>query len=135
MGPAGRRPGPSRTRDAVLAAAREEFAQRGFDATTLRQIAARAGVDPAMIAHHFGSKQQLVLASLRVPFDPAAEVASVLDGPREELGARLLTRLLHVWDAPAGGAAVAALRAALAKDETAALIREVALHQVLGPVM
>ena len=132
--PAGRRPGPSRTREAILAAAREEFAHSGFDATTVRSIAARAGVDPAMIAHHFGSKQQLVLAALRVPFDPGVEIAAVLEGDRDDLGVRLLTRLLQVWDSPAGAAAVAALRAGLAKDETAALIREVALHRVLGPV-
>ena len=133
--PAGRRPGPSRTREAILAAAREEFARSGFDATTVRSIAARAGVDPAMIAHHFGSKQQLVLAALRVPFDPGVEIAAVLEGDRDDLGVRLLTRLLQVWDSLAGAGAVAALRAALAKDETAALIREVALHRVLGPVM
>jgi AcrR family transcriptional regulator len=135
VAPAGRRPGPSRTREAILEAAREEFARGGFDATTVRAIAARAGVDAAMIAHHFGSKQQLVLAALRVPFDPAVEIGAVLDGDPEELGVRLLTRLLQVWDSPAGAGAVAALRGALAKEETTALIREVALHQVLGPVV
>lgn len=135
MAPAGRRPGPSRTRDAVLAAAREEFARQGFDATTVRQIAARAGVDPAMIAHHFGSKQQLVLAALRVPFDPAAEIAQVLDGPRDGLAVRLLTRLLHVWDSPAGTGAVAALRGALAREETTGLLRDVVAHRVLAPVV
>ena len=89
MAAAGRRPGPSRTRQAILEVAREEFARRGLDATTVRQIAGRAGVDPAMIAHHFGSKQQLFLAALQVPFDPAVEIAQVLAGPRDELAARL----------------------------------------------
>ena len=135
MGAAGRRPGPSRTRQAILEVAREEFARRGLDATTVRQIAGRAGVDPAMIAHHFGSKQQLFLAALQVPFDPAVEIAQVLAGPRDELAARLLTRMLQVWDSPAGAGAVAAVRTAVQRDETAGMIRDLALSRVLGPLM
>ena len=135
MGAAGRRPGPSRTRQAILDVAREEFARRGLDATTVRQIAGRAGVDPAMIAHHFGSKQQLFLAALHVPFDPAVEIAQVLAGPRDELAARLLTRMLRVWDSPAGAGAVAAVRTAVQRDETAGMIRDLALSRVLGPLM
>lgn len=115
--------------------AREEFALRGLDSTTVRAIAARAGVDPAMIAHHFGSKQQLFLAALDLPFDPAAEIAQALDGPVEELAGRLLTRLLHVWDSPVGAGAIAAVRTAVQRDETAALIRDLALSRALGPLM
>jgi AcrR family transcriptional regulator len=132
---AGRRPGPSRTRQTILEVARNEFAQRGFDNATVRQIASRAGVDPAMIAHHFGSKQQLFLAALEVPFDPADEIAQVVDGPREELAARLLTRFLHVWDSPLGAGAIAAVRTAVQRDDTAALIRDLALSRALRPLM
>jgi AcrR family transcriptional regulator len=132
---AGRRPGPSRTRQTILEVARNEFAQRGFDNATVRQIASRAGVDPAMIAHHFGSKQQLFLAALEVPFDPADEIAQVVDGPREELAARLLTRFLRVWDSPLGAGAIAAVRTAVQRDDTAALIRDLALSRALRPLM
>ena len=132
---AGRRPGPSRTRETILEVARDEFARRGFDAATVRQIAGRAGVDPAMIAHHFGSKQQLFLAVLQVPFDPAAEIAGVLDGPSGQLAARLLTRLLSVWDSPAGAGAIAAVRTAVQRDETAGLLRDLALSQALRPLV
>jgi len=132
---AGRRPGPSRTRETILEVARDEFARRGFDAATVRQIAGRAGVDPAMIAHHFGSKQQLFLAALQVPFDPAAEIAGVIDGPSGQLAARLLTRLLSVWDSPAGAGAIAAVRTAVQRDETAGLLRDLALSQALRPLI
>ncbi|MFL6027268.1 MAG: TetR family transcriptional regulator [Friedmanniella sp.] len=135
MGGAGRRPGPSRTRQTILDVARDEFAQRGFDAATVRQIARRAGVDPAMIAHHFGSKQQLFLAALEVPFDPAAEIAEVVDGPREELAGRLLGRLLRVWDSPLGAGALAVVRTAVQREDTAALIRDLALSRALRPLM
>jgi AcrR family transcriptional regulator len=135
VGGAGRRPGPSRTRQTILDVARDEFAQRGFDAATVRQIARRAGVDPAMIAHHFGSKQQLFLAALEVPFDPAAEIAEVVDGPREELAGRLLGRLLRVWDSPLGAGALAVVRTAVQREDTAALIRDLALSRALRPLM
>jgi AcrR family transcriptional regulator len=132
---AGRRPGPSRTRQSILEVARDEFAQRGFDHVTVRQIAGRAGVDPAMIAHHFGSKHQLFLAALDVPFDPADEIAQVLDGPREELAARLLSRFLHVWDSPLGAGAIAVVRTAVQRDDTAALVRDLALSRAVRPLM
>ena len=59
---AGRRPGNSGTREAILEAARRQFADLGYDRTTLRSVAAEAGVDPALVVHFFGSKQQLFLA-------------------------------------------------------------------------
>ena len=134
MPPAGRRPGPSRTREAVLVAAREEFAARGFDAVTLRRVAARAGVDPAMVTHHFGSKGGLFRAVLDVRLDPGAEVAAVLPGPPDALAERLLTRLLVLWDAPAGAATLAAVRTALQDEEGTRLLRELVTRQVLGPL-
>ena len=115
--------------------AREEFAERGFDATTVRRIAGRAGVDPAMIAHHFGSKRDLFLAVLDVPINPSAEIAVAVQGPPEQLAERLLGRLLTVWDSPAGAAAVAALRTALQGNDTVGLVRDFALSQALRPLM
>jgi AcrR family transcriptional regulator len=134
VSPAGRRPGPSRTREAVLHAAREEFSTRGFDAVTLRRIAERAGVDPALVTHHFGSKGGLFRAVLDVQVDPAAEIAEVLQGPVENLGDRLVARLLLVWDSPAGAATIAAVRTALQGDDTTGLLRELVLSQVLRPL-
>ncbi len=61
-------PGPARpghSRDRLLAAAGELFAERGFDRTTVRDLGERAGVDPALIARHFGSKAGLYLAALQ----------------------------------------------------------------------
>jgi AcrR family transcriptional regulator len=47
------------TRQRILVAARESFGERGFERTTIRRIAARAGVDPALVIQHFGSKRSL----------------------------------------------------------------------------
>ena len=72
----GRRPGPTETPAAICAAARRQFAERGFDRTTVRSVAAEAGVDPALVIHHFGSKQRLFLEATELPFPPGSALSS-----------------------------------------------------------
>ncbi len=67
----GRRPGESGARDDILAAARTEFAEDGYDGATIRGIAARADVDPALVHHYFGAKEQLFEAAVELPVSPA----------------------------------------------------------------
>jgi AcrR family transcriptional regulator len=62
----GRRRDAARSRELLIQAAVELFADRGFDRTTTREIGERAGVDPALIARYFGGKTQLYLAAVRV---------------------------------------------------------------------
>ena len=71
MARTGRRPGNQDTREAILAAARETFAERGFDGASIRAIATSAGVDPALVHHYFGTKDELFLATVEAPMDPA----------------------------------------------------------------
>lgn len=130
----GRRPGRVSSREAVLSAARGQFSKRGYDAATVRSIAAEAGVDPAMINHHFGTKEQLFMAALESPVDPKEHLQAVLDGPPEGIGERLLTRFLTVWDSPAGAAGVAVLRTAMQHEWSAALVREFILNRALHPL-
>jgi AcrR family transcriptional regulator len=97
----GRRPGSADTRGRILAAARASFGERGFDAATIRDIAGRAEVDPALVHHYFGSKQQLFVSAMELPVDFQAIVPRLLDGPREELGERFVRFVLELWEAPA----------------------------------
>lgn len=131
----GRRPGQVSSRDAVLRAAREQFSHKGYDAATVRAIAAEAGVDPSMINHHFGTKEQLFMAALKSPVDPKDHVAAVLSGPREDVGERLVARFLTVWDSPAGAAGVAVLRTAMQHEWSAALVREFILNRAVNPLL
>jgi len=62
VSPAGRRPGPARTREAILDAARAEFADAGYAAALIRRVARRAGVDPALVYHYFAGKPGLFVA-------------------------------------------------------------------------
>ena len=64
-------------------------------------MAGRAGVDPALVHHYFGTKQRLFLAAMEIPFDFAEVIPLVLDGPPEEQGARIAGYFLELWDSPA----------------------------------
>ena len=70
----------------ILAAARGEFAERGFEATTIRSIAARAGVDPSLVMQHHGSKAALFRSAVRLD---AAETADVGTHLNEVVEARI----------------------------------------------
>jgi hypothetical protein len=66
----GRRPGASHTRDRISAAA-PQFAERGYEQTTMRSISAEAGVDLSLAAHFFGTKKRLFDKVIDLPVDPA----------------------------------------------------------------
>ena len=131
----GRRPGKPATRDAILAAARDAFAERGFDGTSIRGVAAAAKVDPALVHHYFGTKNDLFLAAIEAPVDPRELTPAILEGGPDELGARLVHAMLTVWGGPESGPRVAAiLRSALHHEPSARLLREFVTTQILRPV-
>ena len=74
----GRRPGSPDTRAAILAAARERFAAQGYAGTSVRAVAASAGVDAALVHHYFGTKDDLFLAALELKVDPRGRSAPVV---------------------------------------------------------
>jgi AcrR family transcriptional regulator len=131
----GRRPGKQDTREAILAAAREAFAQRGYEGATIRQIATSAGVDPALVYHYFDTKEMLFAATVNFPMNPAELVPRALAGPVDEAGQRLVRTFVTVWDSPAGAAGVALLRSAVTSDLAARLMREFLTTQILRRVM
>jgi AcrR family transcriptional regulator len=99
-GRTGRRPGDSDTREEILAAAREVFAERGYDGGSVRGVARQAGVDPALIYHYFGSKQQLFVAAMEIPYRWQEVLPAVWGGPPGEIGERLTRHLLSYWEDP-----------------------------------
>ncbi|HET8591690.1 MAG TPA: TetR family transcriptional regulator [Nakamurella sp.] len=131
----GRRPGNPDTRETILQAARATFAASGFTGATIRGIAARAGVDPALVHHYFGTKENLLLATVQVPVNPREVVDTVTAGPVQTLGTRLAGMVLGVWASPAGTALAAAMRSAIDDPAIARTIREFLLSQVIGRVL
>jgi AcrR family transcriptional regulator len=131
----GRRPGPNTTRAAILEAARGSFAALGYNATSLRTVAADAGVDAAVVLHFFGSKDGLFRAVVGWPFDPA-QVETELTAEGDATLARRLARVFFsYWESPTTGPAlVALLRSAMTHAEASALLREFLVHELFARV-
>jgi AcrR family transcriptional regulator len=130
----GRRPGQSGAREAILAAARARFADVGFDKTSVRAVATDAGVDPALVHHYFGTKQQLFAAVVELPVDPEVTLRIIEAAPLDELGETIIRAVVGVWDSPAGPGVVALVRSILAGTDDPALARTFVLEVVLERV-
>jgi AcrR family transcriptional regulator len=129
----GRRPGRSGTREAILAAARRQFGERGYDRATIRSIAREAGVDPALVTHFHGSKQRLFLAATELPFDPELALPAVFGGDAKHVGRRFAALIVDVLEDPARRAVVLGIvRAAATEPEAARMVRELIGERVLG---
>ena len=136
MSPRGRRPGGTDTRAAILAAARTDFAEQGYDATSVRGVARRAEVDPALVHHYFGGKAALFATVMDIPADPAALIAAVVRGPRERVGENLVRTFLGVWDSEEGRERFQALiRSAVTHHEATVMLREFLTREVFGRVL
>ena len=131
----GRRPGAPDTRAEVLAAARSSFAEKGFRGTTIRAVASAAAVDPALVHHYFGTKDDLFLAALQMPVDPRELLAPVVAQGPDGAGERLLRIFLSVWDDPDTQVQLlAVVRSTLDTDGTT-LLKDGFIPVVVGPVL
>jgi AcrR family transcriptional regulator len=131
----GRRPGESGTREAIAAAARAQFAQQGFDRTSMRSVALQAGVDPTLVSHFFGSKQALFAQVMQLPFDPAVVIPRILEGDPAAIGTRLATFVVTVLQSPEGFARLTGLvRAAASEDAAAQVVRQRVTREILAPL-
>lgn len=129
----GRRPGASDTREQIAVAARTLFAEQGYERATFRAIAAAAGVDPALVVHFYGSKEELFRQVMVLPPALADALEHLADGPRETLGRRFAELVVGALENPASRTVVLGrIRCASTHPEAAALVRETVTHQLLG---
>jgi AcrR family transcriptional regulator len=114
-----------RTRAAILDAAQKLFAQHGHDRTTVRDIAAKASIDPALVIRYFGSKDELFVRAaafdLRMP-----DLSKV---KRSQIGDTLIRRFLELGEGFTGMTVL--LRSAASNDYAASRVRELFAAQVL----
>ncbi|KKW62547.1 TetR family transcriptional regulator [Mycolicibacterium elephantis] len=113
----GRPRGTSDTRERILKCARDLFARNGVDKTSIRAVAAAAGVDPALVHHYYGTKQQLFAAAIEAPVNPMDVIRPLRETPIEELGHKLPSVLVPLWDSEAGQGFIATLRSLLAGSD------------------
>ena len=113
----GRPAGNSDTRERILTSARELFAVNGIDRTSIRAVAKAAGVDAALVHHYYGTKEQLFAAAVHLPIDPMQVIAPMRETPVEELGLKLPSILLPLWESELGAGLIATLRSLISGDE------------------
>ncbi|MBH5335661.1 TetR family transcriptional regulator [Streptomyces pactum] len=120
-------------RDRILAAARAEFAERGYDKTSVRGIAKTAGVDPALVHHYFGTKEQVFAAAIELSMAPALSVPeAVVAGERRGAGERMARGMFQVWESPETRAPMlAVLRSAVTNETAAGVLRSLIERRVL----
>ena len=109
-----------RTETAILEAARGQFADAGFERTTIRSVAGEAGVDPALVMQHFGSKERLFAEAARWPED----AERVLGATRAELPRAALEDFFERFEGADRESAVALMRNCLTHPQAARVMRE-----------
>ena len=130
----GRRPGDaSVTRTEILDAARATFAESGYESATMRRIAATAGVDVALISHHFGNKEQLFVAVHDLPINPS-EIAGVFGGASQgDVGERI-ARFTLTMLATDDSSAISLMRAASTNANAALMLRGFIDRTLIDPI-
>ena len=134
-GKRGRRADGGQAKSAIEEAARQLFAEHGFDRTSIRQVAIAAGVDPMLVTHYFGSKTGLFTAVVRPPVDPAVAVAFVFEEGPEHAGERMARLVLGTLeDRDSRKWVIAMVRAATAEPEIGAVVRAKLVETLLIPL-
>jgi AcrR family transcriptional regulator len=124
------------TRGEILDAARAEFAEKGYDAASVRGIARAASVDPALVHHYFGSKEKVFIAAMALPVDPGEVLPDVLAGDPDLLGERFARLFLGLWsDAAFREPMLALLRSATTGERGAQMLREFVASAMLSRVV
>ncbi len=131
----GRRGGATASREKILDTARRLFAERGFEGTSLRQIARDAGVDPAMIHHFFKGKDELFALSVTLPADPEKVLEGVDSHPPGERAEAIVRAVLRLWESPAQHSLVAFLRGTIGSKAKTLLLRELVQRTILNRIM
>lgn len=132
----GRRPGGADTREALLVAAREVFIEQGFDGATVRAIAAKAGVDAAMVNHWFGGKEGLFAeAVLKLPFNAKDIVERLLAADPAEIGQAIVRNFLDIWDNTGGGVFTALMRSVTSHEDAALMLKDFFFKHVFTHVI
>ncbi|HEX6787647.1 MAG TPA: TetR family transcriptional regulator [Gaiellaceae bacterium] len=120
----GRRPGTTETRDRIAIAARAQFAEVGYDGATFRRIAAAAGVDPALVVHFYGSKENLFREVMALPA-VAEGLLRIASEPAPDMGRRLAELVVAALESPVTRPIVLGrIRSATTHPDAAALVRE-----------
>jgi AcrR family transcriptional regulator len=128
----GRRPGSPETREHIVTVARRAFGARGYDATSLRSIAAEAEVDPGLLIHYFGTKEGVFRAALEITIRPDQLFAGLEDLGSREVAEHIVRRYLSMLDrAEARDVVMGLVRSAVSNEHAADMLRDLLIAGVL----
>jgi AcrR family transcriptional regulator len=116
----------------ILETARTLFRRHGYDGTTVRAVAAEAGVDPAMVFYFFGTKQGLFGAALDMSADLPPAIESIFTGGLDGIGERIVHTLLANMDKSDRTPLAMLTRSAPTHDQSEALLREFIDREITG---
>jgi AcrR family transcriptional regulator len=136
-GRSGRRAGDSNTSEAILEAARRQFAEHGYNGATIRAIATRAQVDPALVHHFYGTKEALFAAAMRLPVVPSEVLSAAFESGLGErgLGEHVVRTALTLWETDGlKETFLGLLRSAVTSQEAARMLREFVAESILGTI-
>jgi len=120
------------TRGDILAAAAEAFAEHGYAPTSMRAVARAADVDPALVRHYFPDKAELFIEAMRPARADDPRLLTLIDAPRELIGALLVQTFLELWDdATLGPRLRGILLTGLTTPEIAEAMQDVLLREML----
>jgi AcrR family transcriptional regulator len=118
------------TRQAILEAAKSCFMHEGYEQVGVREIAARAGVDPALVNRYFGSKEGLFSEAVASKFD----LRQLLEGDRATLGERLARYVLQKKAVGADYDPLVALLRSSSSDVCSGMLRNAILQGLIRPL-
>ncbi len=128
----GPRGGAADTRGDILEAAAAAFADKGYSAASMREIARAADVDPALVRHYFSSKADLFVAAMRPLAADDARIEALASVPRERLGEQTVRLFLSLWDDPVIGLRLRAmLGSVISIEEIGPAMADVLLRDLL----
>jgi AcrR family transcriptional regulator len=129
------RQAPPSTRQLLIEVAQREISEHGFNGVSLRRIARGADVDPSLVRHYFGSKQNLLAHAMQMEIDPQELAAEVLRGSPGAIGRRIVKKLLGYWDDPkTAPMSLAQLSATLNSEEVAQRTKDHFILALLGTI-
>jgi len=82
--------------DAVLDAARVAFNSKGYARTTMKGVAAAAGIAPSVLRKYYDNKEQMFAAAMKLPFDPSSAVPELISPGLDGMGERLVRGTFEV---------------------------------------
>jgi AcrR family transcriptional regulator len=129
LGAGGRR--SEATRRTILKVARQRFATRGYEQTTIRAVAAQAGIDPSMVMRYFGSKAGLFAAASTIHL----QVPDLRSVPHAERGEVMVRHFVERWEhSPGDDTLVFLLRTAVTNDGVADQLQAQFQNLITGPI-